>query len=147
MEINKSMPRIAKSIVAPVIKQSSNLQDLIPQTLRTHCVSVRLNNAELQLLNTKRGSTSKGEWLRMASLQKLPTIVPPINLNAWKTLGEINQKLNRIVFHIDSKSADSKLTNTELFAVRRQLKELRQNLISADIWSAPNEGYAENSKR
>lgn len=117
------------------------------KTLRTHCVSVRLNNAELQLLNTKRGSTSKGEWLRMASLQKLPTIVPPINVEAWKTLGEINQKLNRIALHIDSKSKDSQLTKTELFAVRRQLKELRQNLISADIWSAPNEGYAENSKR
>ncbi|NIG81768.1 hypothetical protein F3J34_50520 [Klebsiella sp. Ap-873] len=118
------MHRIAKSIFAPVIEQSSNLQDLIPQTLRTHCVSVRLNNAELQLLNTKRGSTSKGEWLRMASLQKLPTIVPPINLSAWKTLGEINQKLNRIAVHIDSKSKDSQLTNTELFAVRRQIIEL-----------------------
>ena len=102
MEKQLSMPRFAKSIIAPVIKQSSNLQDLIPQTLRTHCVSVRLNNAELQLLNTKRGSTSKGEWLRMASLQKLPTIVPPINVEAWKTLGEINQKLNRIALHIDS---------------------------------------------
>jgi hypothetical protein len=102
---------------------------------------------ELQLLNTKRGGKSKGEWLRMASLQKLPTIVPPINLNAWKTLGEINQKLNRIVLHIDSKSADSKLTYTELFAVRRQIIEARQNLLSADIWSAPNEGYAEDSPR
>lgn len=49
MEINPSMPRISKSI-APLIKQSSNLQELIPQTLRTHCVSVRLNNAELQHL-------------------------------------------------------------------------------------------------
>lgn len=147
MEKQLSMPRFAKSIIAPVIKQSSNLQDLIPQTLRTHCVSVRLNNAELQLLNTKRGSTSKGEWLRMASLQKLPTIVPPINLAAWKTLGEINQKLSRIALHIDSKSEDSKLTHTEMFAVKRQLAELRQNLISADVWSAPNEGYAEDSSR
>lgn len=83
----------------------------------------------------------------MASLQKLPTIVPPINVEAWKTLGEINQKLNRIALHIDSKSKDSKLTNTELFAVRRQLKELRQNLLSADIWSKPNEGDAEDQTR
>ncbi len=146
MEKQLSMPRIAKSIT-PVIKQSSNLQDLIPQTLRTHCVSVRLNNAELQLLNTKRGGKSKGEWLRMASLQKLPTIVPPVNIDTWKTLGEINQKLNRIAIHIDSKSADSKLTHTEMFAVKRQLAELRQNLLNADVWSAPNEGYAEDSKR
>lgn len=121
-----------------------NKSNIIPRSLRTHCVSVRLNNAELKLLNTKRGSTPKGEWLRMASLQKLPTIVTPINLSAWKALGEINQKLNRIALHIDSKSEDSKLTHTELFAVKRQLTELRQNLLSADIWSKPDEGNAED---
>ena len=145
MEINPSMPRISKSI-APLIKQSSNLQELLPQTLRTHCVSVRLNNAELQHLNTKRGSTSKGEWLRMALLQKLPTIVPPVNIDTWKTLGEINQKLNRIALHIDSKSKDSQLTHTELFAVKRQLKELRHSLLRTDFWSTAREGYAEDQE-
>lgn len=145
MEINPSMPRIVKNIT-PVIKQSSNLTNIVPDSLRTHCVSVRLNNAELSKLNTLRGHYAKGEWLRMASLHKLPTIVPPVNIDTWKTLGEINQKLNRIALHIDSKSADSKLTNTELFAVRRQIIELRQNLISADIWSKPDEGYAEDQK-
>lgn len=96
MEINPSMPCIVKNIT-PVIKQSSNLTNIVPDSLRIHCVSVRLNNAELSKLNTLRGDYAKGEWLRMASLQKLPTIVPPINVEAWKTLGEINQKLNRIV--------------------------------------------------
>ncbi len=123
-----------------------NQSNIIPRSLRTHCVSVRLNNAELQLLNTKRGSTSKGEWLRMAFLQKLPTIVPPVNIDTWKTLGEINQKLNRIALHIDSKSKDSQLTHTELFVVKRQLEELRQHLLNADIWSKPYEGYAEDQK-
>ncbi|MBC3260632.1 hypothetical protein HMG97_07720 [Salmonella enterica subsp. enterica serovar Javiana] len=123
-----------------------NQSNIIPRSLRTHCVSVRLNNSELQLLNTKRGSTSKGEWLRMASLHKLPTIVPPVNMDTWKTLGEINQKLNRIALHIDSKSKDSQLTHTELFVVKRQLEELRQHLLNADIWSKPYEGYAEDQK-
>lgn len=75
-----------------------------------------------------------------------PTIVPPINLSTWKTLGEINQKLNRIAIHIDGKSKDSQLTHTELFAVKRQLQELRQHLLNADIWSKPYEGYAEDQK-
>ncbi|WP_051123978.1 hypothetical protein [Dickeya sp. DW 0440] len=143
MEKKLLIPSIANSITH-AIKQSSKLTNLIPERLRTHCVSVRLNNAELSKLNTLRGNYAKGEWLRMASLQKLPTILPPINLSAWKTLGEINQKLNRIALHIDSKSEDSKLTHTELFAVKRQLAELRQNLLSADIWSNPDEGNAED---
>ncbi|WP_405077725.1 hypothetical protein [Pectobacterium versatile] len=146
MEKQLSMSRIAKSITL-VIKQSSNLTNLIPDALRIHCVSVRLNNAELQMLNTKRGNTSKGEWLRMASLQKLPTIVPPVNIDTWKILGEINQKLNRITLHIDSKSEDSKLTNTDLFAVRRQIIELRKNILNTEIWIKPDEGYAEDQER
>ncbi|MDX6917466.1 hypothetical protein R9X49_20365 [Pectobacterium carotovorum] len=103
------------------------------KTLRTHCVSVRIDNTELQLLNTKRGNTSKGEWLRMASLQKLPTIVPPVNIDTWKTLGEISQKLNRLVVHLDNKGIDSSLSQTELFAVKRQISELRQHLLTDNL--------------
>ncbi|WP_407719322.1 hypothetical protein [Pectobacterium atrosepticum] len=116
------------------------------EALRSYCVSVRLNNEELSLLNTKRGRYRKGEWLRMASLQKIPPIIPAINLNAWKAISEISQKLNRIATHIDGKSKESQLTHTELFAVKRQLEELRQHLLNADIWSKPNEGYAEDQK-
>ncbi len=140
-----SKPRFTESNI-PVMKQSSNLPDLIIQSLRTHCVSVRLNNTELSKLNSLRGHYAKGEWLRMAFLQKLPMNVPPVNIETWKTLGEINQKLNRIALHIDSKSKDSQLTHTELFAVKRQLEELRQHLLNADIWSKPDEGYAEDQK-
>ncbi|MEH3482107.1 hypothetical protein POV97_23720 [Enterobacter cloacae] len=114
--------------------------------LRTYCISVRLNIEELQLLNLKRGSYKKGEWLRMASLQKLPPVIPTINTKAWKALTDISQKLNRIATHIDCKSKDSNLTHTELFAVKRQLEELRHNLLRTDFWSLPNEGYAEDSQ-
>ncbi|HBW3434372.1 hypothetical protein [Klebsiella pneumoniae] len=122
--------------------EKKHINDLV----RSHCVSVRLNNFELSKLNTLRGNHAKGEWLRMASLQKLPTIVPTVNIDTWKTLGEINQKLFRIALHIDSKSEDSKLTHTELFAVKRLIKELRQNLLNTDIWIKTDEGNAEDQK-
>ncbi|MFJ5508166.1 hypothetical protein [Pectobacterium jejuense] len=112
--------------------------------LRSHCVSVRLNNEELSLLNERRGSHRKGEWLRMAFLHNLPSVIPPINLEAWKTLGEISQKLNRLVTHLDNKGNDSSLSQTELFAVKRQIAELRQHLIADNLWSASHEGNAEN---
>ncbi len=82
----------------------------------------------------------------MAFLHTSPSIIPEINVEAWKALSDISQKLNRIALHIYSKSADSKLTHTELFAVRRQISELRQHLLNADIWSVPREGYAEDQK-
>ncbi|HAY5031522.1 hypothetical protein [Escherichia coli] len=114
--------------------------------LRTYCVSVRLNDDELTKLNHLRKNHSKGEWLRMSSLQKLPPVVPTVNTEAWKKLSDISQKLNRIAAHIDGKNKDSQLTQTELFAVKRQLEELRQHLLNADIWSKSYEGYAEDQK-
>ncbi|RGB50293.1 hypothetical protein DW209_17395 [Enterobacter hormaechei] len=125
---------------------SFNKRKFPSEAVRSYCVSVRLNAEELQLLNIKRGSYKKGEWLRMASLQKLPPVIPAINTKAWIALTDISQKLNRIAAHIDGKSKDSHLTHTELFAVKRQLEELRTNLLSDSIWSLPNEGYAEDSQ-
>ncbi|EEV6119371.1 MULTISPECIES: hypothetical protein [Bacteria] len=113
---------------------SINEAKLSHNQLRSHCVSVRLNDEELTLLNKRRGRHRKGEWLRLSLLNKLPAVVPAINIEAWKILGEISQKLNKLVAHLDNKSQGSSLTQTELFAVKRQISELRMKLITADLW-------------
>ena len=102
---------------------------LPPDEIRSHCVSVRLNEEELIILDSKRGQYKKGEWLRMASLNKLPPVLPEINREAWIKLGNLSQDLNHLLSHLDSKSPDSELTLTELFALRRQIKTLRDHLI------------------
>ncbi|EBX8915120.1 hypothetical protein [Enterobacter bugandensis] len=101
------------------------------ESLRIHCVSVRFNKEELELLNANRGNKSKGEWLRLTSLDKLPVIVPEINIEAWKSLSDISQKLNRLISHLDTKSSNSELTKTEIFAVKKQIKELRSCLTAS----------------
>lgn len=127
--------------------ESVNEAKLSHNQLRSHCVSVRLNDEELTLLNEKRGRHRKGEWLRLSLINKLPAVVPAINFEAWKTLGEISRKLNKLVAHLDSKSYESPLTQTELFAVKRQVSELRLHLITADLWRASHEGDAEDKAR
>lgn len=99
--------------------------------MRIHCVSVRFNKEELEILNSNRGNKSKGEWLRLTSLDKLPVIVPEINIEAWKSLSDISQKLNRLLSHLDTKSSNSELTKTEIFAVKKQIKELRSCLTAS----------------
>ncbi|MDM3072516.1 hypothetical protein [Citrobacter sp. Cf145] len=101
------------------------------QSLRIHCVSVRFNKEELEILNSNRGNKSKGEWLRLTSLDKLPVIVPEINIEAWKSLSDISQKLNHLLSHLDTKSSNSELTKTEIFAVKKQIKELRSCLTAS----------------
>ena len=102
---------------------------LPPDEIRSHCVSVRLNEEELIILDSKRGQYKKGEWLRMASLNKLPPVLPEINREAWITLGSLSQDLNFLLNHLVKKSPDSEITRTELFALRRQIKTLRDQLI------------------
>lgn len=101
------------------------------ELLRIHCVSVRFNKEELDILNKNRGEKSKGEWLRLTSLDRLPPIIPSINLEAWKSLSDISQKLNKLINHLDAKSSNSELTKTEIFAVKKQIKELRSCLTAS----------------
>ncbi|EBH6783901.1 TPA_asm: hypothetical protein G0D46_24485 [Salmonella enterica subsp. enterica serovar Java] len=65
----------------------------------------------------------------MASLNKLPPVLPEINRDAWIMLGRLSQDLHHLLNHLDSKSPDSDLTRTELFAVRRQIQTLREHLV------------------
>lgn len=127
-------------------KKDKDIETKSITSLRTHCISVRLNEKELDILNSQRKIYSKGEWLRMVLLQNLPPVIPAINTEARKALTVISQKLNRIATHIDCKSKDSQLTHTELFAVKRQLEELRHNLLRTDFWSVPREGNAEDQE-
>ncbi|EAV1661740.1 ATP-binding protein [Klebsiella variicola] len=121
--------------------------DKLPQNeIRTHCVSVRLNEEELLTLDNKRGQYRKGEWLRMASLNKLPPVLPEINREAWIKLGSLSQGLNHLLNHLDSKSPDSELTRTELFALRRQIQVLREHLLPSTFRSQADERHAENKK-
>lgn len=116
--------------------------------LRNYCASVRLNDDELMKLNILRKNYSKGEWLRMCFMNNQPIVVPEINRAAWKMFGEINHRLNDIVNHLNTKQSCNPLTKTELFAVKRQITELRSRLIATDLWSShSHEGHAEDQTR
>ncbi|EPK6057610.1 hypothetical protein WJC29_003833 [Klebsiella pneumoniae] len=123
---------MSEIITLSYINNFKPVNDNKSQSLRIHCVSVRLNKEELELLNASRGDKRKGEWLRMASLQKLPLAIPTINLEAWQSLSDISQKLNRLISHLDTKSSNSELTKTEIFAIKKQIKELRSCLTASD---------------
>ncbi|GAA0518279.1 ATP-binding protein [Tatumella terrea] len=120
----------------------------LAENLRIHCVSVRLNNSELNTLDHERKQYAKGEWLRMCLLKNHVPVVPEINRAAWKTFADINHKLNEILNHLNAKQSCSPLTKTELFAVKRQITDLRSRLITTDLWSIPShEGHAKDQTR
>lgn len=103
------------------------------KSLRTHCVSVRFNQDELKLLNKKRGGKSKGEWLRLASPISFLCLFLPSTYKPRKSLAEISQNLNNLICHLNTKSSGGELTKTEIFAIKRQISELRSCLTASDL--------------
>jgi hypothetical protein len=95
---------------------------------RTHCVSTRLNDAELRQLDNQRGDMARGEYLRCAALDQLPPSIPAINQAAWISLSRANSNLNQLAkqFNIDTNDK-----NWE--AVVSTLKTFRASLIGAKL--------------
>ena len=64
---------------------------------RTHCVSVRLNSAELAALDAQRAPVEmrRGEYMRAAALHRLPPTIPKINQQAWAAMARVAATLNQ----------------------------------------------------
>ena len=71
---------------------------------RVHPVSVRLNSAELAHLDSARAGVrmQRGEYLRHASMGKLPPTIPAINREAWASLARVAANLNQYQAQINA---------------------------------------------
>ena len=93
---------------------------------RQHCVSVRLNADELARLDGVRGQFQRGEWLRMAALDRLPPTVPELNRQAWADLARAAANLNQLARHLNEGRG-----STDADAIRSELSAFRLALIGA----------------
>jgi len=107
---------------------------LDPSEKREHCVSVRLNAAELVTLDQRRGVYQRGEWMRMAAMDKLPPTIPALNAQAWQELARAAANLNQLARAFN---AGEKI---EKGGVRDLLNQFRATLIGASL----DEGHAQN---
>lgn len=96
-----------------------------PNAKRSHCVSTRLNDEELQRLDSQRGAFQRGEWMRMAALDKLPPSIPEINRQAYAELAHSGANLNQLLRRVNGGHA---LEIEELIAI---LSDYRLSLLGA----------------
>lgn len=78
-----------------------NCENLVPaklpsQQTRSHCISIRLNDAELSYVEGLREDLNRAVWIRMSALKHLPPQIPEINLTVWKVLAKASQDLNNL---------------------------------------------------
>lgn len=102
---------------------------------REHCISVRVNAAELAQLDERRGPYQRGEWLRIAALDKLPPTIPAINSQAWAELARAAANLNQLA---KAMNAGDKI---EKGGLRDTLGKFRAALIGAQLDGEADEGH------
>ncbi len=92
---------------------------------RVHTVSVRLNDSELAWLDSKRilVNMQRGEYLRAASLNRLPPSIPELNQQAWASLARTAGNLNQIAYRLNTGDT------LPLAEVKLVLETFRRNLI------------------
>lgn len=105
---------------------------------RKHTVSTRFNRAELHELD--RLSTSvglrRGEYLRLAAFQSLPSTIPELNKEAWLELSKAASNLNQIAYQLNKKGVE---VDIDIEEVSNMLSFFRQILIEV------GEGYESES--
>lgn len=100
---------------------------------RVHCVSVRLHAGELAIVDARRGRLQRGEYLRVAALDRLPPPPPPeINRQAWADLGRLASNLNQIAkrMWMYGERERSEIERSEIESLVSLISELRAELIS-----------------
>lgn len=107
------------------LRKQSGRKDLTPTQRREHCVSVRLNDAELERLDIARGRHQRGEALRMISMDKLPAPVPEINVALRADLGRSLGNLATIATAMRAGNF------AELGEIKILISELRNQLLGA----------------
>lgn len=111
---------------------------------RTHTVSVRLNDAELALLDSRRGAVQmqRGEYLRAAALHRLPPTIPAVNREMWAELARTAANLNQIARRLNQRSwGDGGRTckaiglqlSNEIASCMRVLMFVRNDLIGVGV--------------
>lgn len=115
---------------------------------REHCVSVRLNPAELAWLDGVRSLVrmQRGEYLRQASLGKMPPTIPPINREAWASLARVAANLNQYQHRLNEGTASGHPPET-IQALTELVQDLRAQLLGIkkrDTSNQNDEGEAMN---
>ncbi|WP_370425879.1 hypothetical protein AB9Q52_005805 [Pantoea vagans] len=105
---------------------------LPPNRIRSHTVTVRLNDIELAKVNNLRDQLSKSCWLRSSALKQLPPTVPELNKEAWQELTHSLQKLNDLGSFLLRRGEEAKPLSQEVNALKLKLSHVRDALLTLE---------------
>jgi len=104
---------------------------------RNHCVSVRLNDAELAQLERQRlaPKMQRGEYLRVAALHELPPTIPALNRSAYAALARVGANINQIAKRLNA----DQMASIDVELIRAEMAALRLAMIGANPSSSDDD--------
>ena len=124
------MPELPIPELPNLQRRKRGPKPLAPADKREHCVSVRLNSSELAHLDDVRilVQMQRGEYLRHASIGKLPPTIPSINREAWANLARVAANLNQYQAQINAGNAHGH-TPEVIQKLAKLVQKLRSELL------------------
>lgn len=135
------MPELPTAEPPNLPRRKSGPKPLALADKRDHCVSVRLNSAELADLDAARASVrmQRGEYLRSASRGVLPPTIPQINREAWASLARVAGNLNQYQQAINAGTVHGHQPET-IQELAELVQKLRAELLGITSPEAESEG-------
>ena len=135
------MPELPTSELPNLPRRKRGPKPLALSDKRVYSVSVRLNSAELAWLDSTRASVrmQRGEYLRHASMGKLPPTIPAINREAWASLSRVAANLNQYQQAINAGTVHGHAPEV-IQALAELVQKLRAELLGITESEAESEG-------
>jgi len=98
-------------------------EDFVRGKNRTHCITTRMNDEELEELKRRKGNIPYGVYVRQVLLGKPPKQVPEVNRQAYAETARWASALNQIARKLNMGE------DVDITEIRRVLNAFRQKLL------------------
>jgi len=98
-------------------------KDFVRGKNRTHCITTRMNDEELEELKRRKGNIPYGVYIRQVLLGKPPKQVPEVNRQAYAETARWASALNQIARKLNMGE------DVDITEIRRVLNAFRQKLL------------------
>ena len=97
---------------------------------RTHEISIRVSESELQKLHERKSGVTLAGWMRNLGLGVTP--IKQADPNLVRTLGRIGSNLNQVAKHANTHNELDKQVLSEIRAIRKVLTDLIEQNLEGD---------------
>lgn len=102
----------------------------LPAADRRHnSVMVRLSDAELALLDERRGKVQRGSWLRSAALDAVPPRLSNMDIESIRLLSSMSNNINQLAHKLNAGGGFDVADRRSVLMAAEAIRQLRQDIL------------------